>query len=208
MKATYIIVLALILMLCTAGGGFWYWTTTPEYSLGQIGDAVKEHNLSKFQMYFSTDQVAESMVADLLKSPVRKVLGGETLERFLSSGMVSPTAITHEVGGSIAGDIRVLVDTGEFPAQPENNSNVSKVSMDSIDKRIGIRTLSLNKIQSIRVDGNIATVTMLVHSGKFNIDLELMGEMQGRDGYWQATRLVNVAQCFEKLFELEGKTSQ
>jgi len=203
MKPSYIIIMALVVLLLIAGGCFWFWTTTPQYSLAQIRDAISEHDISKFQMYFNTDQVAESMVKDLIKSPLRKTLGGETLERYLTTGMVSESTIVHEVGSSIAGDIKVLVETGKFIEQAPSDTN--KVSMGVLDQRLGIRTLQLKEVKSIQVTGNDATVTMLLHSGKFNTDLELLGELRNRDGYWQATRLLNVVQCFEKLFELEGK---
>ncbi len=197
------IIVVCILILATAGGGFWYWTTTPLYSLEQCKDAASQHDISKFQLYFATDQVAESMVKDLLASPLRKVLGGETLERFLSSGMVSESTVQHEVASSIASDIKMLVKTGKF--NEPSGSDLDKVSMNTLDQRLGIRTLSLKKVQDVKVHGNMATVTMLLHSEKFNTDLELLGELESRDGYWQATRIINIVDCFTKLFELEAK---
>lgn len=201
-RVVRIILIALVALAVLAGGGFWYWTTTPAYSLEQIRDAVRDHNLSKFQMYFSVDEVAESMVKDLLASPVRKTLGGEMLERILSSGMVSQATVQHEVASSIAGDIKTLVDTGSF-AQP-SGSNFDKASMGTLDQRLGLKTISLTKVQDIKVDGSTATVTMLLHSGKFDTELPLVGEMQNKDGYWQATRILNSVEVFGKLFELES----
>jgi hypothetical protein len=196
-----IILIALVALAVLAGGGFWYWTTTPAYSLEQIQDAVRDHNLSKFQMYFSVDEVAESMVKDLLASPVRKTLGGEMLERILSSGMVSQTTVQHEVASSIAGDIKSFVDTGSFA--PPSGSNFDRASMGKLDQRLGLKTIVLSKIQDIKVNGSEATVTMLLHSGKFDADLQLIGEMQNKDGYWQATRILNTVEVFGRLFELE-----
>lgn len=196
-----IVIASLVLILVIGGGGFWYWTTTPEYSLDQIKQAVAEHNVSKFLMYFSTGQVADSMVKDLMASPLRKTLGGEALERF--TGMVSESTIQHEVASGIANDIKVLVETGSFSA-PEGGAS-DKVSLGALDQRLGIRTLSLKKLQDIKVNGNIATVRMVLHSGKFNVDFDMFGELESKDGYWQATRIVNVVECFQKLFELGNK---
>lgn len=200
------IIVALVLILAIAGGGFWYWTTTPQYSLEQLKDAVVEHNLSKFQMYFSTDQVADSMVKDLLASPLRKTLGGEYLERILSGGMVSESTVRHEVASGIANDVKTLVETGSFPTQ--EGPGADKVSMGALDQRLGIRTLSLKKLQEIKVNGNTATVSMLLRNAKFDADIEMVGELQNKDGYWQATRIINIVEFFQKLFELEkSKTS-
>jgi hypothetical protein len=201
-----IIIVALVLLLVIAGGGFWFWTTTPQYSLEQIKEAATDHNVSKFQMYFNIDEVADSMVKDLIASPIRKVLGGELLERFLSSGMVSESTVRHEVASGIAGDIKILVETGSFPESGSGAS--SKVSMGALDQRLGISTLSLKKMQDIKVDGNTATVTMILHNDKFNTDLEMLGELQNKDGYWQATRIINIVQCFQQLFDLEAKTKK
>jgi hypothetical protein len=200
-----IVLVAIILISMISGGGFWLWTTSPLYSLEQLKESVRDHNLSKFQMYFSTDEVANSMVKDLIASPIRKALGGETLERFLNSGMVSPSTVQHEVASGIAGDIKMLVETGSF--NKPSGSELDKASMSTLDARLGIKTISLTKIQDIKVNGNVAIVTMILHSEKFNTDLELIGEMQNKDGYWQATRIVNVVDFFNKLFELERASS-
>ncbi len=202
--AVRIIIVALVLILFIGGGGFWYWTTTPEYSLDQIRQSVVEHNVSKFLMYFSTGQVADSMVKDLMASPLRKTLGGEALERF--SGMVSESTIQHEVASGIANDIKILVETGNFRA-PEGGAS-DKVSLGALDDRLGIRTLSLKKLQDIKVNGNIATVRMILHSGKFNVDFDMFGELENKDGYWQATRIVNIVECFQKLFDLADGNSK
>lgn len=196
-----IIVIALVVLAMAAVGGYWFWTTSPAYSLEQIRDSARDHNLSKFQMYFSVDEVAESMVKDLIASPIRKALGGEMLERILASGMVSKETVVHEVASSIAGDIKTLVDTGSFT--PPTGGNFDKASMGTLDQRLGIKTITLTKVQDIKVNGESATVTMILHSGKFNTDLNLIGEMQNKDGYWQATKILNSVEVFGKLFELE-----
>ncbi len=185
----------------TAGGGFWYWTTTPQYALEQIKEAAAQHELSKFQKYFDIDQVADSMVKDLLTSELRQTLGGEALERILSSGLASEREVQNEVASGIEEDIKTLVKTGSFKASGDSPSD--QASMGALDKRLGIKTLSLKELKGIKVDGNTAIVTMLLHNGKFNTDFEFLGELQNKDNCWQATRIVNVVDCFKKLFELE-----
>ncbi len=201
-----IVIVVLVVVLLGAGGGFWYWTTSPQYSLEQIKDSAREHNLSKFQMYFSIDQVADSMVKDLLASPLRKTLGGEYLERILSGGLVSENTVRAELASGLANDFKRLVETGSFDTSEEKDSN--KVSMGSLDRRLGISTLSVRQVRAINVEGNTATVTMVMHNAKFNVDLEMVGELQNKDGYWQATRLVNVVKCFQQLFDLESKNTK
>ncbi|MBX9667761.1 MAG: hypothetical protein K2X93_09095 [Candidatus Obscuribacterales bacterium] len=201
-----IVIVVCIVALLGAGGGFWYWTTSPQYSLEQMKDSAREHNLSKFQMYFSIDQVADEMVKDLLASPLRKTLGGEYLERILSGGMVSENTVRAEVASSLASDLKRLVETGSFDVTYEKDSN--KVSMGSLDRRLGISTLSVRQVRDIKVEGNTATITMIVHNEKFNTDLEMVGELQNKDGYWQATRIVNAVACFQQLFDLEAKNAK
>ena len=201
MKILPIIIVALVVALVAAGGGFWYWTTTPQYALEQIKDSAAHHELSKFQKYFDIEKVADSMVKDLMASELRKPLGGEALEQILSSGMASERQVQNEVASGIAEDIKTLVKTGSFKASGDSPSD--QASMGALDKRLGIKTLSLTELKSIKVDGNTATVTMLLHNGKFNTDFEFLGELQNKDNCWQATRMVNVVDCFRKLFELE-----
>jgi hypothetical protein len=204
LKIVPIIIVALVVALVAAGGGFWYWTTTPQYALEQIKDSAAQHELSKFQKYFDIDQVADSMVKDLMTSELRKTLGGEALERVLSSGLASESEVQHEVASGIEEDIKTLVKTGSFSASGESPSD--QASMGALDKRLGIKTLSLKELKGIKVDGNTAMVTMLLHNGKFNADFEFLGELQNKDNCWQATRIVNVVDCFRKLFKLEKQS--
>ena len=204
MKIVPIIIVVLVIALVAAGGGFWYWTTTPQYALDQIKDSATHHELSKFQKYFDIEKVSDSMVKDLMTSELRKPLGGEALERILSSGLASEREVQHEVASGIEADIKTLVKTGSFNASGDSPSG--QASMGALDKRLGIKTLSLTELKSIKVDGSTAIVTMLLHNGKFNTDFELLGELQNKDNCWQATRIVNVVDCFKKLFDLEKQS--
>ena len=40
---------------CCVSGGYWWWTTTPQYSMDQVKQAIKGHDLKKFDKYVDVD---------------------------------------------------------------------------------------------------------------------------------------------------------
>jgi hypothetical protein len=67
-------ILLLIALLSSIGGGIWWYrsTITPEYSLSQLGRAVREKNYGKASQYVDEDRVAEAISKSLTDVLVAK----------------------------------------------------------------------------------------------------------------------------------------
>jgi hypothetical protein len=60
-------ILLLIALLSSVGGGIWWYryTSTPEFSLSQLGRAVREKNYGKASQYVDEDRIAEAISKSL-----------------------------------------------------------------------------------------------------------------------------------------------
>jgi hypothetical protein len=63
-RAAFILLIALALSI---GGGFWWYhyKSTPEYSLSQLGKAVREKNYGKASQYVDEERIAEAISRSL-----------------------------------------------------------------------------------------------------------------------------------------------
>jgi len=60
------VALLLALAACIAGGLWWYrFTGTPEYSLSQLGDAVREKNYGKASQFVDEERIAQAISQSL-----------------------------------------------------------------------------------------------------------------------------------------------
>jgi hypothetical protein len=67
------VVLLLALALSVAGGVWWYhYTATPEYSLSELGRAVREKNYGRASQYVNEDRIAEAISQSLTNVLVAK----------------------------------------------------------------------------------------------------------------------------------------
>ncbi|MGE5422809.1 MAG: hypothetical protein ACM3QW_06075, partial [Ignavibacteriales bacterium] len=47
----------LLIFVVVGAGGYWYWTSTPQYSIRQIDRAVSNHDLVTFRKYVDMNTV-------------------------------------------------------------------------------------------------------------------------------------------------------
>jgi hypothetical protein len=94
MKRNFLVFL--VVALITAGGGYWFWTTTPQYAVQQASQAIKQHDVSEFHSWVDVHALSSAAVDDLMSEPVRAVGGGGILERVIGFGLVTlfkPTVV-------------------------------------------------------------------------------------------------------------------
>ncbi|MBX9725389.1 MAG: hypothetical protein K2X81_28590 [Candidatus Obscuribacterales bacterium] len=120
------IIIAVLLVCGLAAGGYWYWTTTPQYSLKQLTDAVHQHNLSSFQTYCDIDSVSANAVDDLSSEAVSQAGGTTTLRRFIGLtiiGFLKPEAKTA-IANSIC----------NYVSKPAADPNASAASQAQVEE--------------------------------------------------------------------------
>jgi hypothetical protein len=72
-RERFAVILLIALVLSVAGGIWWYrYTSTPEYSLSQLGKAVREKNYGKASQYVDEEKIAEAISRSLTQVLVAK----------------------------------------------------------------------------------------------------------------------------------------
>lgn len=191
----------LVVVLVLAGVGWWFWTTTPQYSLQQIKEAVKTHDLGKFEKYVDVDSVSVRMVDDVLTEPMRKLLGPNVLGQFIIGGLLG--VIKQPLVQGVKQDIRDLVESGDFKRKP-NEVGQQCLSLGSMDEKLGFRKHAFRGVASMQIQGKLALLTLTMHNEKFKSDLLLQVKMRNMDGYWQATEVTNFPEFIVKIMSLQA----
>jgi hypothetical protein len=197
--------IAFILIVAIAGGaGYWYWTTTPQYSIEQVKEAVKSHDLQKFNKYVDVDTASSRMVDDFLTKPMRETLGPSVIGQVIVSGVMG--LFKPHLARGVKQEIVSFVETGSF-RQKDSASETGgphTVSLSAADDHLGFHKHALKSIASTTITGNTAELELLFHNEKFNQDLPLDVTMRKMDGYWQVTELSNFPAFCGKLAQLEA----
>jgi len=196
-----------------AGLGYWYWTTTPEYSLKQVRDALRQHDTQKFEKYVDTDSVASGLVDDLLTKPMQEMLGPGVLGHWLLAGIVG--FVKPELTTGVKQEINNFVASGELSNADANNndqdaiSNLNpRLSLFRIDRKLGFRKHAFRKVEYDRKSDKIATVGMLLHNQVYDQDLLLEVKMRDSGGYWRIFELSNFPDFSSKIIELEAQRAR
>ena len=152
--------MAILLALLIAGGAYWYWTGTPQYSMLRISEAVKTHDLEKFRAYFDVESVASHAVDDLGSSSAQDIGGPGLLARLVGrtlGGLLKPElsqVLAKKINNYVAGEPK------ETP-QAENSSSRTEESNSENDKdgvSLAIKTTNDGKT-SVDVPGIVSVTT-------------------------------------------------
>ncbi len=69
--------------------GYWYWTTTPYYSILEIRESIVHHDLKTFEQYVDVERVSSNMIDGFLTPQVRSRLSKGVLGDLLGSSLIS-----------------------------------------------------------------------------------------------------------------------
>ncbi len=145
--------LSALLLCALASGAFWYWTSTPQYSLKQLADAVHNHDLPSFQTYFDVNAVSNNAITDLTKAQISDEGGRGLLSRFL--GMAFISFLEPEAAQALAKGINDYV--ARKPIDPNNPSALPpppKQDTASIEVTSDDSSVSINVTDNAPPDSN------------------------------------------------------
>ncbi len=195
------IAVVLALLAGVACGIFYLWSSTPEYSIGQVKDAVKAHDKAKFDKFVDADQFADGMVDDMLTKPVKEAMGGGMLGRWIVAGMsgiFKPRFVAR-----IKGDLYDLVERGSIN-QPDETDIDPEMSLGAVDRQLCLSRNDFKKLENVKSDGKIATLTVVLHNKEHDKDFKLDLQMQKMDSYWRVTRMLNFPEFVSQLIDVES----
>lgn len=212
----------LVIVVFAVGIGYWYWTTTPEYSLREARAAIKSHDLVKFQKYVDVESVASGMVDSFMAGPVHDMSGLGFVGRMLTIGLVG--LVKPSLIDSVKEEILRLVEKGapqtasssenSPPGESTDQESASEdlpgptnagsgISLKQSLKTFGFKGKLYNGTEYSRREGKLAYVGLKLYNQKYNRDLTLEVKLLDMGGYWQVIGLPNLTQMLQTLVKLE-----
>lgn len=183
-----------MLVISLLGGGiYFFWTTTPQFTLEQIKDALKTHNLAKFEQYVDVDGVSQSIADSGTIDPLMKVTGGGALGRLV--GTIGKF-MTGRIAEGVADDIRKGVESGHLSAGENEGSYFSM-----FDRQIGLSKTKYKKLQSVTLEGDVGNAVVLTYNEKHDVDVPVKLRLRRVENHWVVTRVENFAAVVMKLME-------
>lgn len=77
------------LLTAIAGGGYWYWTTTPLYALQALMMAVQNHDGQAFSKRVDVEGAVENMLEDLLVYPALSTPNLSSFQKQVATGAIA-----------------------------------------------------------------------------------------------------------------------
>jgi polyhydroxyalkanoate synthesis regulator phasin len=195
MKRKTILLVAVLVVVISAAGFFYYrYVSSPEYSLGQILSAYKEHDLTKFEKYVDS----KTMVGGLLDKAMNEVSAkssanneAERLGENLGIGLIN--LMRPQVEELWTQQINRLVETGEIQGEK------GKAGLEELWNKSD--TASFQGIREIIEDGKVATISLEFNQPRFDTTLVLNVKMRDKGSYWQ---LFDISNAFDYGTALES----
>jgi hypothetical protein len=148
------LILMFLFVALLGGAAFWYWSGTPQYSVWQLSNAVRQHDGLAFRNYFNVDAVSTRAVDDLLSETVREIGGAGLLQKLVGATVMR--FFKPELSESLS---RKIIDYVENP--PDPNKNKSTENNSSAD---GANEASPSSDSSVKGEGPLErAVTGFVH---------------------------------------------
>jgi hypothetical protein len=195
MNKRILVVAVPALVLVAAGGGWTYYRGTPQYSLKQAANAVREHDREAFQKYVAVDSVVagavDEVVARGLEEARREAQGqegfaalGAELAGTLVQGL-KPMLVSELRNGILKG-----VEKGDLRqgfTQDEDEEGLGTTLADG-----GMDGTEYAGLDIVSREGNTVRADLRLHRPDLDESLPLRLRMARRDGYWQVVAVENV----------------
>lgn len=144
-----IIIISLAILAVAIGGGYYYFTGTPTYSLYQLKKSIQAHDSATFNKYVDTDRVIDGLLTDAMKG-----------------------TDADSNNNPFAGLAQTFLLSMKETLKSSINKNVEDISNGKGDKITGLR------IKSVTKEGKSANVT-LENSNSEEIHLSMINVPEG-----------------------------
>jgi hypothetical protein len=162
-----------VLAAVGAGGAYWYYTRTPDYSLRQIGHALKTHDTTLFEKHVDVDAVCNAAV-DAFLADTR---GDVPRDKWEAAGQGVGNAIVNLLRPQIVAKAR-----REIAKAIERGGSVE-------GRRYALRTGAIAR------DGAVATADLWLDEkdapSRAN-SVRLALRLRDKGGYWQVFEISNL----------------
>jgi len=185
-------VAAIVVVLVLVIPAYVFWTRTPQYALREAAEAVKTHDLARFQRYVDTERLTTRFVDDMLATATeeasKETLGG------LAAGMMMMMRPQMLKAGQDA--LERAVETGRF----EDTSGESAGPADAAKpywKRTSGEESGFRRIAYVKKQGKIAVAGLEIYDADLKMPFTIELKLRDLGSHWQIIEISNIP-AFQK----------
>jgi hypothetical protein len=189
-----------LLALLAGAAGWWYWTRTPTYSLTQVQEALRTHDLPLFEKHVDVDGLTNSIVDGVI-AEMKAPAGGskdpwERAGQALGAGLVQ--LMRPQIAEEARRNIREYVRTGRTAAD-HKLQKAGKPGQPGHGREEGALAV-LGAVENVDVQGNVAEADVAAKTAKGQ-PVRIRVRMRDMGGYWQVTEIVNAQEVVRAFTE-------
>ncbi|MTI87648.1 MAG: DUF2939 domain-containing protein [Balneolaceae bacterium] len=195
-------IISFLLLVLVAGSGYWYWTSTPRYSINQIEQAVKTHDVTTFKKHVDIEGLTSRMIDDMLDEATRDVSSDDPFEELgaaMGKGLVK--LVKPMLVSQAEKQIIRYVETGETDI--EASEQTKGPSLDGFARKLGFKGDLVESISYIDRDGKTAYAGLEFNHADLDTTLTIELMMRDMDGYWQVAEVSNIPQLLSDIEAME-----
>jgi hypothetical protein len=177
---------------------FLYWTKTPQYSIALIQQAVKNHNVDRFEKYVDLDSVYGKAYDDFIAKSIESKSSSDASEKVASSlvsgfmNIFKPTIVTalkdatlKEISGSQD------LETSTKKQKGDIKEGLAKVSYAN-------KNSELKNISVISKESDVARVAITLFDKELNKNFDIKVKMNKLDsGEWRVKEITNLIEYLD-----------
>lgn len=193
----------LLIFVVVGAGGYWYWTSTPQYSIRQIDRAVSNHDLVMFSKYVDMNNLVPSMAEQIENSAVNKIDHEDNIVSNLVGSLAEGLFEVYQPGLNeiLTSEIEAYVKKGDFKsahsAEPDGHS-LTRLYQES-----GKGSAEYKGIEYVNKDGKIAIVGVSFYLPKYKATILVDLKMRNHGNYWQLVDISNLGEVMDKVNRLD-----
>ncbi|SDN81394.1 DUF2939 domain-containing protein [Pseudomonas jinjuensis] len=203
------IALVAVGLLAAMAGGFYYYTTTPSYSVLQIRESVESHDVALFEKHVDVDTLFNRLIDDVMAQQLAKSAGGEKdawgkLGSAIGAGMVQmikPTLVSGLKSSTLqyieTGDLSKQGSPTAGPTLPAGGAT-EKASLHGMAANFGMEEGQVLDYQ-IEQRGKVAMVTVPYRNEELDLPLQMQFTLRDQGGYWQLVQFNNAAELISTI---------
>ncbi len=183
------------IVLIAGGVAYWLFYTTPEYSLHQIEESVKNRDITSFEKYVDIEGITMRMLAD-----IPEVIGKNTRLGFFSDDVNQMvfSVLQEPIAGMVKEAVRSYIERGRL-----NSKMTEKRALADFLKQLPVNSFKHPRLKTVNTEGKICKVLVEVVVEAFEGRANIEFLMRDKGSYWQIAEFSNLYAIMEQLAELK-----
>jgi hypothetical protein len=196
------IIIAVVVIICLAFGGFMYYKRTPTYTFNLIRESVQKHDYEAFSRHVDTRSLVSAAYDDIIKQGLAEVGDDESVKELASSfaQMLKPGVVD-----ALDNQVTQYVKTGDIEKKNQKPTDVEKAA-DGMVREMNLMKTTFKGVGKTRKEDGFSYVGIILHDKKVGQDFTLELQMkQLDDGTWKVLKINNLGEYLKAYQAAEEK---